>query len=251
MTILQTEAFILRRLEYGEDHLVVHLLGRKTGRVSAMAFGARRSKRRFAGALEPLRIVEAQLKTPRSGDLFTLEELEVLESFPGLEERIETITAASYGTELIRETWRAGEDGAPIFELLRHFYSSLPHCSAAGEFWRLIYQLELKLLSLYGLAPMIHHCARCGASPTSMDRLRFSRRGEGLICNHCRHPSDILGTVEQPTLQLLHHLIDPDLLMPPSQIELALAQAGRILENALIQLLERPLLSREMLQQLL
>lgn len=250
MTNLQTEAFVLRRLDHGEDHVIVHLLGRETGRISAMAFGARRSKRRFAGALEPLRVVEAHLKAPRSGDLYTLEELEVLESFPGLEERIETITAASYGTELVRETWSEGVASEQIFELLRHFYIHLPRCRSAGELWRLTYQLELELLSLYGLLPMIHHCARCGLAPEAMDRLRFSRRGEGLICQKCRHPGDMLGTVEPATLKLLHHLDNPDLPMP-LEAEKALPQAGRILENALDQLLTRPLVSRTMLQQLI
>lgn len=251
MTVLQIKAFVLRRLNYGEDHVIVHLLGRKTGQISAMAFGAQRSKRRFAGTLEPLRMVMANLKPPRSGDLYRLEELEILENFHGLEDRLETIAAANYGTELVRETsWRGGESDEQIFDLLHRFYTHLPHCQNSGEFWRLIRQFELKLLSIYGLLPVIHHCARCGLPPESMPRLRFSRRGEGLICDDCRHPSDILGTVERSTLQLLHHLDDPDLPMP-AEVDQAMAQAGRVLENALEQLLSGPLLSKELLAQLL
>ena len=102
MTRRQTEAFILRTVDYGDYHVIAHLLGRQTGRFSAIAHGARSSKRRFSGSLEPLRVVEATLTSSRSGDLFRLEELDVVENFPGIDERIETLSAAGFVTELSR-----------------------------------------------------------------------------------------------------------------------------------------------------
>lgn len=248
MAPLCTPAFILRTVDYGERHVIVHLLGRDTGRISAIAYNARSSRRRFSGALEPLRILEATLKPPRSGDLYGLEELEVVEDFKGIDERIETITAASYATELIRETWREGEEGQKVFELLRRFFHGLPSCPSNGAIYRLVYQFEFQLMSLYGLAPTIHHCARCGADPAEMDRLRFSRGGEGLICGACRHSGDALGVVTASTLALLHHLADPNSPLPTEDLAGAMAQSGRILANSIDHFVERPLLARQMLR---
>lgn len=251
MPHLQTPAFILRTVNYGDHHVIVHLLGRDTGRLSAIAYGARSSRRRFSGALEPLRVVEATFNESRSGDLYRLEELDVSEDFPGLDKRIETITAASYGTELTRETWREGEEGAPIFNLLRNFYRHLPKCPTPTAIARLIHQFEYGLLDLYGLSPAIFACARCGADPSSMDKLRFSRGGEGLICADCRHRGDTVGVVTAATLAVLHHLADPDNPLPGDDVEAALSQAGRVVVNAVDALVERPLVSRQMFFDLL
>ena len=251
MATRRTPAFILRTVDYGDHHLIVHLLGRHTGRLSAIAYGARSSKRRFSGALEPLRVVDATIRPPKSGDLYRLQELDVTEDFPGLEERIETITAAGYGTELTRETWREGEDATAVFALLHRFYSHLPNCPSSVAVARLVHQFEYQLLDLYGLAPAIEHCARCSTPPAGMDKLRCSRRGEGLVCRMCRRPDEAIGVITPATLDMLRHLADPDHPLPTDGLEAAVAQAGRVLHNAIIHLVERPLVSRQMLFDLL
>ena len=247
----QTQAFILRTVDYGDYHVIAHLLGRTTGRIGAIAHGARSSKRRFSGALEPLRVVEATLSPSRSGELLRLDELDVVESFPGIDGRIETLSAAGYATELTRETWREGEDARRIFELLREFYRHLPNCPTSSAIARLVHQFEYRLLHLYGLAPSIHRCGRCGESAESMDKLRFGRNGQGLICHRCRHGADVVGIVTASTLSFLHHLDDPDHPLPVDDVDAALAQAGRVLANAIDQLTERPLASRDILRQML
>ena len=46
------EAVVLASVDYGEADRVVTLFTRGRGRLTAFAAGARKSKRRFAGALE-------------------------------------------------------------------------------------------------------------------------------------------------------------------------------------------------------
>lgn len=246
-----TPAFILRTVDYGDHHVIVHLLGRDTGRISAIAYGARKSRRRFSGCLEPLRVVDATLTAQKSRDLDRLDELDVTEDFPGLEKRIETITAASYATELVRETWREGEEGAGIFELLRRCYRQLCDCADGLAIARLIHQFEFQLLSLAGQAPAVERCGRCKKAAQAMDKLRFSRRGEGLICRRCRRKNESVGVVADETLVVLEHLDDPSRPLPDTDLKPAVAQAGRVVENAIEQLVERPLTSRSMLLELI
>ncbi|HLT29189.1 MAG TPA: DNA repair protein RecO, partial [Myxococcaceae bacterium] len=47
------EALLLSAVDHGESDRVVTFLTRRHGRLSAFAAGARRSKRRFGGTLEP------------------------------------------------------------------------------------------------------------------------------------------------------------------------------------------------------
>lgn len=250
MARIQTPAFILRTVDYGDYHVIAHLLGRDTGRISAMAYGARSSKRRFGGALEPLRVVEATVAPTDKGrdDLMKLEQLDVVESFDGIDESIEAISAGSYATDLTRKTWREGVDAGPAFELLRRFCHNLIECESNAEIARLVHQFEYALLNLYGVAPAIERCSRCGAAPESMDKLRFSRRGEGLICGDCRHRNDTVGIVTPTTLAVLGHLADPEAhSLPDEELDASMAQAGRVLANAIRQLVEGSLDSREML----
>ncbi len=244
----QTPALVLRKVDFGESHVILHLLCRDLGRVSAVARGARASKRRFSGCLEPLRVLDATLKPPRKGDLFTAEALDVSEDFRALEDRIERVMAAGYLTELVRETFREGEDAREVFELLRRTYGSLSRASDSAEVQREILSFEMALLSLYGFPLNLRRCARCGASPGDDESLRLSRRGEGLVCGSCRRPGESLGLISAEAFGILLSLSGPSTTTWDSE---PLAQAGRVLENALEQVLERPLLTRDLLQQVL
>ena len=52
MQKLTTEALVLRAVDLGESDRVVQLLTPETGRIAAIAKGARRSVRRFPGTLD-------------------------------------------------------------------------------------------------------------------------------------------------------------------------------------------------------
>ena len=58
----KVEALVLRAIPYGEADSVVHLLALGQGRLAAFARGARSSRRRFGGALEPFTRVEALMR---------------------------------------------------------------------------------------------------------------------------------------------------------------------------------------------
>jgi len=80
------EAVVLGTVDFGEADRIVTLFTRNHGRLSAFAAGARKSKRRFAGALEAGTHLTARLVTPR-GDTPRLDGADVHKSFPKLRDR--------------------------------------------------------------------------------------------------------------------------------------------------------------------
>src|SRR5256885_1386001 len=62
------EAMVLRQTPFGESDAVVTLFTRAHGRISALARGARASKRRFAGALGLLVLARVDVKRRPRGD---------------------------------------------------------------------------------------------------------------------------------------------------------------------------------------
>src|SRR5271170_88315 len=92
---LTTEALILRRIDTGETDRVVWLLTPDRGRLSAFAAGARASKRRFAGALEPFTHLSVELTPPRQGDLWRLVDVQTLDAHLTLRGSLDAMACAS------------------------------------------------------------------------------------------------------------------------------------------------------------
>jgi len=84
VSTLTAAAIVLGAVNYGEADRIVTLFGRATGRVSALARGARKSQRRFAGGLGLCAIGTAALRERPGAELLTLERFDVTEPHPGL-----------------------------------------------------------------------------------------------------------------------------------------------------------------------
>ena len=61
-----SRAVVLRKVVYGEADLVLTLLSRDLGKLSALARGARSSRRRFGAALELFTVSSVELRAHRS-----------------------------------------------------------------------------------------------------------------------------------------------------------------------------------------
>src|SRR6478735_6565548 len=113
-------AVVLSTVDYGEADRLVTLLTREHGKLSAFAAGARKSKRRFAGALEPGTLVKAQLVS-RHGTTFRLDSVDVERGFYGVRGDLPRIARALYAIELCRELVRDEQPHTELFELLLEY----------------------------------------------------------------------------------------------------------------------------------
>ena len=184
------QAIVLRTVPYGESDLVVHLLVRGRGRVSAFARGARSSRRRFGGALEPFLLVEALLAERPGQDLWMVREAAVLDAHAGLRDDLHRIAHAGYAAELAHELSRPAEPADGLFELLADFLRRL---AAGRPTSARLRALELGALETAGLAPELSVCARCGAA-IGAGRAAFDPGAGGLACARCAHPGALLLT---------------------------------------------------------
>jgi DNA repair protein RecO (recombination protein O) len=69
--IYRDDGIVLRTQKLGEADRIVTLLTRRSGRVRAVAKGARRTKSRFGARVEPFTHVDLLLYTGRSLDVIT------------------------------------------------------------------------------------------------------------------------------------------------------------------------------------
>ncbi len=179
MERFEEQAVVLSTLDYADADRLVILLTRGHGKLTAFASGARKSKRRFAGALQPFTLVRAQL-VERRGDTFRLDATEILEVFAGIRQDLPRIARALYCLELCRELVRDREPHPALYALLLDYLRLLDE-KAAGP--SSVIAFELNALAHAGLMPRFDECALCGGPPGPEPR--FDPEHGGAVCGGC------------------------------------------------------------------
>jgi DNA repair protein RecO (recombination protein O) len=174
---------VLRAVDTGESDRVVTLLTRERGKVAAYARGARASRRRFGGSLEPFTLVAAEVRERSASDLLGLDSVSPIAAFGGIRGDLARIACASYAAELARELVRDHEPHDDLFDLLVAYLGALDAAPARPAGLR---AFELGALRAAGLAPRLDGCARCGG-PLATDRAARLDPGQGgLLCPGCQ-----------------------------------------------------------------
>jgi DNA repair protein RecO (recombination protein O) len=179
-----TTAIVLRAVNYGEADRVVTLFGRATGRVSALARGARKSQRRFAGGLGLCSVGEVSLRERSGADLFTLESFEVRASHASFGSDVARMAHAAYVAELVSKLSAPRQADIAVYDWLATFLDLLDAEGATAERLRVF---ELGLLGRLGFGPMVEACGACGGArsgPPPVDYRWDPERG-GVVCRAC------------------------------------------------------------------
>jgi len=155
---LVTPAIVLRAVNYGEADRIVTLFGRDTGRVSALARGARKSQRRFAGGLSMCAIGSAALRERAGAELATLERFDATESHAALGADVARMAHAAYVAELVGKLCAPRQVEPAVFDWLTEFLRLLDGDGASAERLRVF---ELGLLAHLGFGPVLDTCAAC------------------------------------------------------------------------------------------
>lgn len=181
MERVTTAALLARAVDYGEADRICTLLTDGLGKVSALAKSARRSRKRYGGALSLFVVGEATLAPPRRGGLMLLERFDAVEDLAGpVSSDLVKVAHGSYVLELSRELWPAEQPEPAAFALVRDTLRALARHPPAPALLRCF---ELGILSLMGVAPLLDHCVRCGVAGEGDGWFDLARGG--LLCESC------------------------------------------------------------------
>ena len=164
MANVQCEAIVLRVLEFGESDRIVHLLTPEWGRVTAIAKGAKRSRKRFAGTLDLFHRLRVQLERRRPTSMVRLEHTRLLESHPALRTDPRRFALASYLIELIDRLATEGDGAGEAARVYRAALATLASLTTLPPDAGTQVLLELRLLAVLGLRPELARCVRCGSA---------------------------------------------------------------------------------------
>ena len=177
---IATPAFVLRARPYGESDRIVTFITEQHGKVTGIGKGAKNSKRRFAGTLEPFVHVRVVFRQRSASDLVFLVRCELIEALRGLTLDIDRFAAGSYVLDLTDRMVLGRESGSEVYGLVREALTLLAGGASPDPLLRAV---EMHLLRASGYAPVFDRCRGCG-TPADTVLFLVVERG-GLVCRRC------------------------------------------------------------------
>lgn len=179
-----TEALVLRRVEYGDADLIVTLFTRSQGKVSALARGARKSQRRFGGALEPFFTIRTRLEERTDLELFALVHAEIFRPRGELVSDLSRMELAGRALSWIRLTAPPRTAEPVVFDRIERLLDRLAERDTTSPELELA-EAGLCLLSTLGWALEFERCVRCSRACPPNSPATINVQAGGLVCRSC------------------------------------------------------------------
>jgi DNA repair protein RecO (recombination protein O) len=190
--LLDTEALVVRTVEFGESDIIATLITEQAGKVSTAVRGARKSSRRTGGALEPLHTIAVRIED-RGKELTTLKEARVVRVRAGLASNLDALEAAGVALRWARhlfpprtvepEGWRVLIELLDVLDATAAAPATAPTSALSSR--RELAKAGLAMLTAVGYGLDFDRCVACGREcPPGKAACIDPARG-GLICRTC------------------------------------------------------------------
>lgn len=236
------EAIVLGVTDYREADRIVTFFSLEHGKLKGVARGAKRSVRRFGGALELF--ARLKLQVGLHDGLCQIHGADILTIYPHIREELSNIGHASYACELTDHLLPEAMGNPRLFRLLTAYLEYLDLAPASPSDRRFF---EVNLLNILGYRPLLTRCVACGTDLAgTRGRWRIASAG-GILCGQCGRGE---SAVSLPTVELLDRAMRTgrfgEVRFAPTQI----AEAGNLLDAAIASHLSRPLRSLSFLREM-
>src|SRR5580704_419001 len=187
MSVLSSEAVVLRTWPVHEADLLVSFFTRDYGRMRGVAKAALKSRKRFGGALEPMTLARAWFAERPRQELVRLDQLEILRSPLSAPVDHTRMAVLSFYAEVLDEILPERDPQDAVFRLLVSVLEQTAAVqSEAGESgatqpWMALTYFSLWMTRLMGLLPDTGRCMVCGEALHAAE-ISFSSSADGLFC---------------------------------------------------------------------
>jgi DNA repair protein RecO (recombination protein O) len=184
----KASGIVLRSLDYGESDRIITFYTDDFGKLTGIAKGARRSKKRFPNTLELFSCSNILFSKRSRGRLALIENCNVTNHYPGIRSDLEKTLLASYFIDLTNQFTQEGKKNLKLFQLLQDFLGIVDTGNSSEIIARLF---ELHLLKLKGFEPVLDRCVTCKRSLDEIEEvyhnkpLLFNPDMGGVKCPGC------------------------------------------------------------------
>jgi DNA repair protein RecO (recombination protein O) len=197
---ISTAAFVLRTRPHGESDRLVTVITEEHGKLTGIAKGAKNSRRRFAGTLEPFVQIRAVFQMRPHSDLVFLHRCELVSPLHGFTTDLARYTAGSYILELADRMVLGRESSVDVYRLVRE---ALEDIDRSGANTAVLGAFELRLLAASGYEPSLGSCRGCGRQADVSPTMYLIPERGGFLCRPCVPPGEIVRPVSGATARQL------------------------------------------------
>jgi DNA repair protein RecO (recombination protein O) len=205
---LRTWAIVIKTLDYGESDRIITFYTADFGKITGIAKGAKRSRRRFSNALELFTLSRMMFFDKRESGLVRIEGCDIDNTFPGIREDVRKVAYGCYLVELLDEMSAERQANPELFTMVKTFLSLLNDAEVETQILRIF---EVRLLSLLGYRPELIKCLRCNGTLQHCRHVNFSVKQGGLLCERCSQGYGDLILVSLGTARILQAAAEMDL----------------------------------------
>jgi DNA repair protein RecO (recombination protein O) len=245
----KSPAIILRCRDYGDTDRIVVLYTRDHGKLSSIAKGAKKSRKRFANALEPFTCAQFIFSRRGRDTLALLENCDPINHYEAIRGDLDKTLLASYLVDLIEQFTVDGKKNDDLYELLVVFLTLIAEGNTSESLTRFF---EMRLLKLLGYEPLLDSCTVCKTPVANGTSYHFSPREGGIRCVACSisDPEGVAVSTGALKSLLLGRDIDTSIIGRISLTPQTTVETRRMLGLFIRHLLGRELRSLQVLHQI-
>ncbi|MGQ9511780.1 DNA repair protein RecO [Thermodesulfitimonas sp.] len=199
MKFFQAEAVVLKSRPHKEADRIITLFSREYGKLRAVSYGSVRPTSRKRGAAQPF--CRSRFYLVRGQEIHRIDQAELLERFPAIEQDLVLFGVAAYFAELVDAFTGEEVPNPKLYELLLRSLRLLGKARAM----LLACAFKLRLLILTGFGPELGVCTLCRQTLPSGERSAFSPQTGGMLCPSCVGEGRTIE-ISPGTLKALRHL---------------------------------------------
>jgi len=151
MSIVKTEAFVLKSFKYGETSKIVTLFTKDFGKINAIVKGARNYKSKLCGTLETMNYINVIIYVKENRELQLVTGAEYKNSFSSIITDFDKLETAYRIIEILNRSLTGSEINQPVFKLLLETYSKLN--TSIKNFSCYLLYFQIRLTKIMGLDP--------------------------------------------------------------------------------------------------
>lgn len=209
-----TDAILLRKIEYGDHDFIISFLTKSNGKISVIAKNAKKSIKRFSGALDLFSVNHIHCTYPKKNKdaLTILSQADLENGFASIRFDVFKTAYASFWVELIHSWLEKDKHQPDLYDLLLFSLDALNAGTLSKDVLSLLFQI--RFMSISGFSPNIETCDSC---KTPVDfilqkKIRFDFQEGRIICENCLANRSKYGmSVSKGTLKQLFWINNSDI----------------------------------------
>ncbi len=180
--------YTLYYYEGGGIDKIVYFFTENRGVIAGIAKGAKKSKNRFGGNLEPLNEVEIILYEKENREMLIIEKVNIINENFSLLSDFDSFNYLMTITDIIIKFTPHNIKQEKLYRLFSAIISSLRN---GGKIEKLFSYFIVWFLRIEGMLPEFSRCYNCGKEYKNFEDFYISEDGSSLLCSDCKTSKSI------------------------------------------------------------